>query len=47
VAASTTHRAVAVLAAEQLVTVSRGRRAIVTLTPTRYQANRCRRDHKT
>jgi hypothetical protein len=34
VAASTAHRAVAVLAAEHLVTVSRGRRAIVTSMPT-------------
>lgn len=34
VAANTAHRAIAVLAAEHLVTVSRGRRAIVTPTPT-------------
>lgn len=34
VAASTTHRAIAMLAAENLVTVSRGRRAIVAVTST-------------
>jgi integrase len=39
VAASTAHRAIAVLAAENLVTVSRGHRAIITPTPTQTSIN--------
>jgi integrase len=46
VAASTAHRAIAVLAAENLITVSRGRRPIVTRLPPSLPTNRSWHDRR-